>query len=65
MVETLGWVATAVFALSYFCKQPNSLRRVQAFAAILWVSYGLAIHALPVVVANLIVAAMPEDESLS
>ncbi|MGH9665240.1 MAG: hypothetical protein ACRD9L_12515 [Bryobacteraceae bacterium] len=37
---------------------------MQAFAAILWVSYGLAIHAPPVVVANLIVAAIAICSSL-
>jgi len=54
----IGWVATAAFASSYLCKQPASLRRVQAAAASLWVVYGLIIHAYPVIVANVVVAAM-------
>ena len=33
------------------------LRRIQAGAALLWVIYGVAIDAAPVIVANLIVAA--------
>ena len=37
----IGWVATAVFASSYLCREAASLRRVQA---------------APVIVANLIVA---------
>jgi hypothetical protein len=57
MMETIGWVATAVFSTSYLFRHPAALRRVQAAAAMLWVIYGLAIGALPVVVANLIVAA--------
>lgn len=56
MSEAIGWVATALFASSYFLKRPASLRRIQALAAGLWVFYGALIHALPVVVANLIVA---------
>jgi hypothetical protein len=56
MLNWIGWVATAVFAASYFCKQPRTLRRVQALAALLWVAYGALIHAPPVVVANLVVA---------
>lgn len=52
----IGWVATAVFAGSYLCKDPTTLRRVQAAAAVLWVVYGALIGAMPVVVANLIVA---------
>lgn len=57
-IEWIGWIATAVFASSYFWKQPIALRRVQAMAALLWVIYGVIIHALPVVVANVVVAAV-------
>ena len=57
-LEWIGWVATAAFASSYLCKSAKSLRRVQAGAATLWVIYGLIIHAFPVVVANVVVAAM-------
>ena len=58
MLDWLGWVATAVFGASYFCKRQVTLRLVQAFAAILWVAYGAMIHAMPVVVANLVVASI-------
>ncbi len=57
MESVLGWVATAAFSASYFARRPAALRRIQAAAACLWIAYGLAIHALPVVAANLIVAA--------
>jgi hypothetical protein len=57
-LDWIGWIATAVFASSYLFKQPLALRRVQAGAALLWVIYGLIIHAFPVVVANLVVAGM-------
>jgi hypothetical protein len=58
MLSWIGWVATAVFAASYLCKQPAMLRRVQAAAAVLWVVYGVLLHAMPVVVANVIVASL-------
>jgi hypothetical protein len=58
MLSWIGWVATAVFASSYLCREPATLRRVQAGAAVLWVAYGLLIHAAPVVAANLIVASV-------
>ena len=58
MLSWIGWEAAAVFASSYLCREPASLRRVQAGAAVLWVVYGLLIHAAPVVVANLIVASV-------
>lgn len=56
MFEWIGWVATAAFAASYFCRQPAVLRRVQALAALLWIGYGVIIKAPPVIVANLVVA---------
>ena len=56
-LTSIGWLATAVFASSYFFRRPLTLRRIQAGAALLWVMYGIAIDAVPVVVANLIVAA--------
>jgi hypothetical protein len=55
-LDWIGWLATALFASSYFFKQPGALRKVQAGAALLWVMYGLMIHAAPVVAANLVVA---------
>jgi Bacterial inner membrane protein len=56
--EWIGWVATAVFAGSYFCKQPKTLRRLQALSALIWISYGLIIQAMPVVAANATVAVL-------
>jgi hypothetical protein len=56
-LDTIGWVATAAFASSYFFKQPATLRWIQAGAALIWVAYGLAIGAKPVVAANVAVAA--------
>ena len=57
MTDALGWIATAVFTSSYFFRKPAALRRTQALAASLWIVYGIWIHALPVVIANLLVAA--------
>jgi hypothetical protein len=56
--DLIGWLATAVFAASYFCKQPVVLRRVQSLGALLWVVYGTLIHALPVIGANILVASI-------
>jgi hypothetical protein len=54
--DWIGWVATALFVSSYFCKEPATLRRVQGIAALAWAAYGMMIHSLPVIVANVIVA---------
>lgn len=58
MYEWIGWVATALFGLSYVCRQAQWLRRIQAMAALLWIVYGVIIKAPPVIVANLVVAVM-------
>jgi hypothetical protein len=64
LTDWVGWLATAVFVLSYRFRDQRTLRWTQAFAAVLWVGYGLARHALPVVVANLLVAGMALYSSL-
>jgi hypothetical protein len=58
MADWIGWLATTIFASSYFCKQAVTLRRVQAIAALVWMSYGFLIGAPPVIVANLVVASL-------
>ena len=56
MLDEIGWVATGIFTASYFFRQAKSLRLIQAAAACVWMVYGFAIGAMPVVVANAIVA---------
>ena len=56
--DPLGWLATALFLASYSCKSHRTLRLTQAGAALVWVGYGLLLHALPIIVANLLVAAV-------
>ena len=58
MVDLLGWVATIIFVASYFTKNSVRLRMIQAFAALLWISYGVVIGSLPVVISNLLVASL-------
>jgi len=54
-MEVLGWTATAIFVGSYFFSRPALLRGVQMLGALLWITYGVVIGALPVVVANVLV----------
>jgi hypothetical protein len=56
--DLVGWAATALFAASYFCREPRTLRLMQAAAALLWLAYGIALQAMPVIVANVIVASL-------
>jgi hypothetical protein len=54
--SSTGWIATALFAGSYFFRQAATLKRMQAAAACLWIIYGLTRGAAPIVVTYLIVA---------
>jgi hypothetical protein len=56
-IECLGWAATCVFVASYFFAKPTRLRAIQMLGALLWISYGVLIGALPVIIANLLVFA--------
>ena len=54
--DWIGWLATAVFMTSYISKSPAMLRRIQALASCLWLTYGIVIHSVPMIVANALVA---------
>ena len=56
--DLVGWAATATFAVSYFCRDPRTLRLIQAVAATMWLAYGIALNAAPVIVANVIVVGL-------
>ena len=64
-MDAIGWTATALFAASYFCKEPATLRRTQALAALVWIAYGVALHSAPVIVANVVVASLAAWSSLA
>ena len=65
VIDAIGWTATALFAASYFCKEPATLRRTQALAALVWIAYGVALESAPVIVANLVVASLAGWSSLA
>jgi hypothetical protein len=56
--DVIGWMATAIFAVSYFVRSPVAMRWVQAGAAVCWMIYGILMHATPVIAANLIVVTL-------
>jgi len=51
----LGWVATATQTSSYLFRKAETVTKIQAGAALLWLTFGLLIASKPVVVANVIV----------
>jgi len=65
MADGIGWIATALFLASYACKDQRKLRMAQAAAALVWVVYGLILHAVPIIVANMLVALAAVYSSLA
>ncbi len=63
-LDLIGWIATAAFSASYFVRGSKALRWVQAGAAVIWIVYGILLHAVPVVVANAVVALAAFGSSL-
>lgn len=57
-MQWIGWAATAMTVASYFCRNPRTLRLVQATAALVWLTYGVVIGARPIIAANVLVAAV-------
>lgn len=58
MSDLVGWLATAIFAVSYFARNPVTMRWIQAGAALCWIIYGIVLHSMPVIVANVIVVSL-------
>jgi len=56
--DLVGWLATAIFAVSYFARNPVTMRWIQAGAALCWIIYGIVLHSMPVIVANVIVVSL-------
>lgn len=57
-LQWIGWIATAMTLSSYFCRNQVTLRRVQAVAALVWITYGVVIAAPPIIAANVLVASV-------
>ncbi|MBK7717609.1 MAG: YgjV family protein [Gemmatimonadetes bacterium] len=56
-MQWIGWAATAMTVASYFCRNPRTLRMVQAVAAVVWMTYGVMIGAKPIIAANVLAKA--------
>ncbi|MBU3812165.1 MAG: YgjV family protein [Candidatus Niameybacter stercoravium] len=55
LVEWIGYAASAVIAISLLMTDVGKLRIINSIGCLLFVIYGLLVHAYPVAVANLII----------
>ena len=53
--SVIGWAATATQTSSYLFRKEETVTKIQAGAALLWLTFGILIASKPVVVANAIV----------
>lgn len=55
LVECLGYLASALVAISFLMKSINKLRFVNMVGSICFIIYAVAINAIPVAIINLFV----------
>ena len=52
MIDTLGWIATAVVVCSFGIQDQRKLRMVNMSGSILWISYGFLKQYNPIIFVN-------------
>ena len=58
MIETLGWIATAVVVGSFGIQDQRKLRIVNMFGSILWLGYGFLKQDNPIIFVNISIIVM-------
>jgi hypothetical protein len=58
MIETLGWIATAVVVGSFGIQNQRKLRIVNMTGSILWLSYGFLKQDNPIIFVNISIIVM-------
>ena len=58
MIDTLGWIATAVVVCSFGIQDQRKLRMVNMSGSILWISYGFLKQDNPIIFVNISIIVM-------
>jgi len=58
MIETLGWIATAVVVGSFGIQNQRKLRIINMCGCILWISYGFLKQDNPIIFVNISIILM-------
>jgi hypothetical protein len=58
MIETLGWIATAVVVGSFGIQDQRKLRMVNMSGSILWIGYGFLKQDNPIIFVNISIIVM-------
>jgi uncharacterized protein with PQ loop repeat len=52
MIETIGYIATAITGISLMMENLKMLRLINAVGCLVWIIYGLMVDSMPVVITN-------------
>ena len=58
MIETLGWIATAIVVGSFGIQDQRKLRMVNMSGSILWIGYGFLKQDNPIIFVNISIMVM-------
>ena len=58
MIDTLGWIATAVVVCSFGIQDQRKLRMVNMSGSILWIGYGFLKQDNPIIFVNISIMVM-------
>ena len=58
MIETLGWIATAIVVGSFGIQDQRKLRKVNMSGSILWIGYGFLKQDNPIIFVNISIMVM-------
>lgn len=53
MTEYIGYIASGVVLISFIMKNMNTLRMVNCVGCLLFVTYGVLLESIPVIITNL------------
>jgi Flp pilus assembly protein protease CpaA len=58
MIETLGWISTAVVVGSFAIQDVKKMRIANCFGSILWIAYGFLKQDNPIIFVNISIVLM-------
>lgn len=52
MIETIGYIATAITGISLMMENLKMLRLINALGCLIWIIYGLTLDSMPIIITN-------------
>jgi len=55
MLEIIGYIATAMIAISFSMANINKLRIINSLGCVLWIGYGFGLNSYPIIITNTLI----------